>query len=304
MEVVVSHVVVVGLGNMGGGLAARLAGRGIPTVGVDLDASARERAQSEGVSVTASLQEAVPGARAVLTSLPNGPIVHAVWMTPGGLIDLSDVSTILIEMSTVDPQTMTTVASAAAAKGVSTLDCPVSGGPNEARAGTLSLLVGGSDDVIADVEEILDCLGTRHHVGAVGDGKVVKIVNNMMSMGNIVIAAEAFAIGRAAGVDPQRLFDVLSVSGGTSNQFRKRFPRVLAGDFEPGFTVELAEKDMSLAQDLARSMGIPAPAASTVHDMYAVAMAEGLTAKDHVAVLRLYESWSEGRGATSRPSAG
>lgn len=290
-----SHVAVVGLGNMGGGLAARLAASGIPTVGIDPSPAARGRAASEGVRVAEELADALPGARAVISSLPNSAVVRSVWLSPGGIVDLVSPPTVLIEMSTIDPQTMREAAAAAESKGAAALDVPVSGGPREARDGTLSLLVGGRPEVVADVEDVLDALGTRHHVGDVGDGKVVKIVNNMMSMGNIVVAAEAFALGRAAGVDGQRLYEVLSVSGGTSNQFRKRFPRALAGDFEPGFTVELAEKDLSLAQGLARSMSLPIPAASAIRDMYAVAMSEGLAARDHVAVLQMYEAWAAGR---------
>ena len=102
------------------------------------------------------------------------------------------------------------------------------------------------------------------HTGGIGTAKVVKLVNNMMSMGNVLVAAEAFALGVAAGVEPQKLYDVLSVSGGRSHHFTKRFPNALKGDFSPGFKMELGEKDLALAVELGRTMKMPTPSASIV----------------------------------------
>src|SRR6516164_2227111 len=115
----------------------------------------------------------------------------------------------------------------------------------------------------------------------------------MMSMGNVLVAAEAFALGVAAGVDPQTLYDVLSVSGGRSHHFTKRFPNALKGDFSPGFKMELGEKDLALAIALGRSRRLPTPAASAVRELYAMALAEGLRGQDIVALLAMYRRWAE-----------
>jgi 3-hydroxyisobutyrate dehydrogenase len=190
---------------------------------------------------------------------------------------------------------MREVAAAAADQGLAVVDCPVSGSPAEARAGRLVLIAGGDDDSIARAEPIFGLLGTAwKHTGGVGTAKVVKIVNNMMSMGNVLVAAEAFALGVAAGVAADRLYEVLSVSGGRSHHFTKRFPNALKGDFRPGFKIELGEKDLALAIDLGRSLGLPTPAASTVRELYATALAEGLRGQDIVALLSLYRRWAGG----------
>jgi 3-hydroxyisobutyrate dehydrogenase-like beta-hydroxyacid dehydrogenase len=130
------------------------------------------------------------------------------------------------------------------------------------------------------------------HTGDVGTAKVVKIVNNMMSLGNVLVAAEAFALGTSAGVEPNRLFAVLSKSGGRSFHFEKRFPNALRGDFSPGFKIELAEKDLALAVDLGRQMKMPTPAASHARELYALALAEGCRGLDIVGLLTVYSRWA------------
>ncbi|MCU1526560.1 MAG: hypothetical protein JWP75_323 [Frondihabitans sp.] len=291
-----SVIAVIGLGHMGGSVAARLAdASGFEVRGFDPDENARARAAEDGVIDSRSVSDAVAGATIVFTSLPNSAIVRRAWLGAEGLIEVVDRDTVLVELSTIDPDTMRVLGVAAGDRGRGIVDCPVSGGPAEARLGKLTLLVGGEDGVIGRVADTLAVLGTIRRTGAVGSGKVVKIVNNMMSMGNVLVAAEAFAVGVTAGVDAQTLYDVLSVSGGTSQHFTKRFPKALAGDFEPGFTIDLGEKDLALAIELARSVSMPIPAASLARDMYALAMVEGQRGKDIVAMLQMYTTWAANR---------
>ncbi|WP_268235566.1 NAD-binding protein [Agaricicola taiwanensis] len=122
---------------------------------------------------------------------------------------------------------------------------------------------------------------------------MVKIVNNMMSMGNVLVAAESFALGTAAGVDAQILYDVIANSGGRSHHFTKRFPNALKGNFAPGFKMELGEKDLALGIELGRTLHQPTPAASAVREMFSVAMAEGYRGQDIVALLDMYNKWAE-----------
>jgi 3-hydroxyisobutyrate dehydrogenase len=142
-----------------------------------------------------------------------------------------------------------------------------------------------------------------HHVGPLGSGLIVKLVNNVMSMGNMVVAAEAMVLGVKAGVDPRRLFEILSTSGGRSHHFLKRMPNVLAGDFTPNFSIALSKKDVSLALGLAAGLGLPMLVASAVRQVYEAAAAQGLANQDMAAVTRLYEEWA-GVEVRSKEGAG
>ncbi len=285
-------VAMIGLGQMGGAIALRLRACGADVVGYDVAEAARASCAAQGLKVAASMAEAIAGRGLVLTSLPNPAAVDAVWAGPGGLGELASRGQLCIELSSIDPQTMQRVAGRVAATGASVIDCPVSGSPPEAGDGKLVLIVGGAS---ADIERARPVLamfgGTIRVAGGVGTGKVVKIINNMMSMANILVASEAFALGTKAGVEPAVLFDILSVSGGRSSQFLKRFPWVLERDFEPRFKMELGEKDLALGVELGRACGVPTPVASIARELYATALASGLRGRDIVSLLQMYERW-------------
>ncbi|MCC6438414.1 MAG: NAD(P)-dependent oxidoreductase [Acidimicrobiales bacterium] len=285
-------VAVIGLGLMGGNIAARLVERGFTVHGFDPRPDARAAARTAGVLVGDRAADAVADASLVCTSLPDGAVVHTAWCGPDGIVAHAAPATMLVELSTIDPATMREVGERARAAGLRPIDAPVSGGPVEARAGTLSLIVGGRDDDVAAASPVLDALGRVARTGDIGTGKVVKLVNNLMSMGNVAVAAEAFALGEAAGVDPDTLYAVLSGAGGRSHHFTKRFPKARAGDFEPGFTVALGEKDVALGAALGRQLGLPMPAAAAVRELFGVAKAEGLAERDVVSLLQLYRRWS------------
>ena len=285
---------VIGLGNMGGAVASNLARIGHEVVGFDLDARARERAANDGVAIVGSMVEAMDRAEVLITSLPNESVVRSVWLDEDGVASKARSGAFVLELSTIARQTMLDVANRGRRNGLRVIDCPVSGSPAAAREGRLALIVGASREDYEEIRPLLDAMGNSvAHVGDVGMAKVVKLVNNLMAMGNVLVAAEAFQVGVAAGVDPQRLYEVLSTSGGRSHHFVSRFPRALEGDFAPGFSIGLGEKDLALGIDLARSVGVPAPAASTVRSLFSVAMAEGLGSDDIVGLLRMYQKWSE-----------
>jgi 3-hydroxyisobutyrate dehydrogenase-like beta-hydroxyacid dehydrogenase len=261
-------VAVIGMGQMGSGMAGRLRESNLDVVGYDVNADQRARLTKDGFRMASSIAEALEGRTIVLTSLPDPKAVTEAWLGAKG--------SLCIELSTIDPQTMRQVAEAAEARGIAVVDCPVSGSPNEARAGKLILIAGGDRADVARAEPILKRLGSEwKYTGGVGTAKVVKIVNNMMSMGNVLVAAEAFALGVAAGVEPEKLYDVLSVSGGRSHHFTKRFPNALKGDFSPGFKLELGEKDLALGVELGR------------------ALAEGFRGQDIVSLLAMYQNWAK-----------
>ncbi len=286
---------VIGMGQMGSGMAGRLKESGYDIVGYDVNADQRSRLSEAGFTMAGSIREALANRNLVLTSLPDPKAVREAWLGTDGIVAHAGKGSLCIELSTIDPGTMRDVAAAAAARGIAVVDCPVSGSPNEARSGKLILIAGGDRKDVERAEPVLKILGNDwKYTGGVGTAKVVKIVNNMMSMGNVLVASEAFALGVAAGVDPDKLYDVLSVSGGRSHHFTKRFPNAIKGDFSPGFKMELGEKDMALAIDLGRSTKMPTPTASTVRELFSIALAEGYRGQDIVALLAMYQRWAKG----------
>lgn len=288
-------IAVVGTGLMGGNMAQALKDAGLDVIGYDVSQESVANLRGRGVEATNDLSKAIVDADVIVSSLPNSEIVRSALMSGGGVIDTAKPGALLIEMSSIDPETMKQVERACADRGIRALDVPVSGGPNEARAGTLVLLVGGSETDIALGKPVLDVLGGSQFVtGEVGTAKVVKLVNNVMTMGNILVASEAFAMGTAAGVDPEKLFSVLSESGGRSHQFLKRFPNALKRNFDPGFKMQLGEKDVALAVDVARSMSQPMPMASLIREMYQMALGLGYRDRDIVALVDMYQRIGDG----------
>ena len=283
----------VGLGTMGGPMARRLAAQGHQVTGYDVDAARAARAREGGVTLATSPAGAAEQADAVLSSLPDPATLRRVYLGADGVLGTVKAGATLVDLSTVDPDTWREVAIAAGAKGVDCLDAPVSGGPTEAGTGKLVFLVGGETAVLERCRPLLMTLGTEiHHVGPLGSGQIIKLVNNVMSIGNVAVAAEAMVLGVKAGMDPQRLFDILSTSGGRSHHFLKRFPNVLAGDFTPYFGIGLSRKDIGLALGMAARLEVPMLVASTVRQVYEAAHAQGFGGLDMAGVTRLYEEWT------------
>lgn len=283
---------VLGLGTMGGAMARRLAAAGYAVTGYDPSLARAAEAGAAGVRLAPS-PAAAADADLVLSSLPHPAALRQAYLGPDGALDGARAGMTLIDTSTVDPESWREVAAAAAGRGVDCLDAPVSGGPAEAGSGELVFLVGGEAAVLERCRPVLAALGsTIHHAGPLGSGHVVKLVNNLMSMANVLAAAEGMVLGVKAGVDPQRLFDILSTTGGRSHHFLKRFPHVLRGDFAPRFSVALSRKDLSLALGLAARLGIPLVTTAAARQMYEAAAAEGLDNGDMAGVIRLYERWA------------
>jgi 3-hydroxyisobutyrate dehydrogenase len=293
----------IGLGAMGGAMAGHLVKNGYVVTGYDVSAERAEAAARAGVGRAATPAEAAAGADVVMSSLPHPASVRASYLGPDGVVSSARAGAVLVDLSTVDPDTWKDVAHAAAARGLACLDAPVSGGPVEAGSGKLVFLVGGDAAVLERCRPLFTVLGTEiHHVGPLGSAQVVKIVNNVMSMGNVAVAAEAMVLGVKAGMDPQRLFDILSTSGGRSHHFLKRFPNVLAGDFAPRFSIALSRKDLGLATRLAESLGVPMLTMAIVRQVYEAAAAAGLDGQDMAAVTALFERWA-GVQVRSEPPA-
>jgi 3-hydroxyisobutyrate dehydrogenase len=283
----------IGLGIMGSRMAKVLLQAGHEVAVFDVDGKAVEALRTVGASACASAREVAQRSDVVFSSLPFPATVKTVYLGPDGVLDGVRPGAVLIDMSTVDPETTRAVSAAAGARHVAYLDAPVSGGFREAETGKLVIIVGGDREAFEKVKDVLAVLGsTIHYAGPSGAGNIVKLVNNVMSMGNMLIAAEAFVLGVKSGMDGKTLFDILRTSAGRSYHFEKRLPNILARNFEPGFTIDLARKDIGLAIDMARSQDMPVPAMSLLHQLYNASSALGEGKNDFASIVKLFESWA------------
>ncbi len=291
------QICVLGLGTMGSAIASRLRSAGWVVCGRDTDPAAERRAGGAGVR-TAN-DDDIRHADVVISCLPADEAVVQALTGPSGLLSLMRRGSTLVETSTILPATIRAIQSVASAAGIQVIDCGLSGGPAEASTGTVTLLVGGSPETIGAAEQILAHLGSIVRAGEVGDAKAIKLVNNVMSIGNVVIAAEAFNLGLQAGISGPRLMEVLSTTGGRSHQFLKRFPMLLEGDFKPRFALALGLKDVRLAMRLGEQLGLRLETAAAIAGRLEQAVEAGLGMEDLVAVAKLGETAEAPRGSAS-----
>ncbi len=249
----------VGLGNMGRPMSARLGAAGFRVAAFDVDARARERAAGNaGVDVVPTLGAVAAGTRAVILILPNSEIVGRVVLDEG-LLGAMEPGSLLIDMSSSDPTETRALAAKVTAHGVRLLDAPVSGGVAGARAGTLTIMVGGAEDDLGECRTVLEALGKDViRVGDVGAGHALKALNNLLSATSLLASAEALIAAQEFGLDPQVVLDVVNRSTGKSWSTELKLPKfVLSGGFDSGFGLRLMLKDMRIAAGLARAMGTP-----------------------------------------------
>ncbi len=269
-----SRIAFIGLGNMGGGMAANLAARGHDVRAFDLSDEALARAEAAGCTVAPSAAEAVSGADAVVTMLPAGAHVASVWR--GSVFPHAAPGTLLIDCSTIDVATARQLADEALAYGLLAVDAPVSGGIAAASAGTLTFMVGGSDDAWERAQPILADMGKAViHAGAAGAGQTAKICNNMLLGASMVATAEAFLLASSLGLDPQRFYDIASVSSGQCWSMTSYCPLPGVGPespadrgYEGGFAAALMLKDLRLAAQAAADAGARTPMGDRARQLY------------------------------------
>lgn len=281
----------VGLGAMGRPMASNILKAGYSLTVCDVVAAAVEDMKARGAKAANGPKEVALNSDVVLISLPNSSIVEEVVSDKEGLLTGSHQGQILIDLSSVTPSHTKKMASLAAAQGVDYLDAPVSGGVSGADAGTLTIMVGGEKTALDRCQEVLQVIGKKiYHVGPVGSGDVIKLVNNLLLGVNMVAVAEAMTLGVKAGIDPQVLFEIISSSSGRSYALEAKVPNfVLKGKFDPGFTVNLQYKDLEMAVQTAKELGIPLVMANFAQQVYETARAKGLGKKDISAVITLNE---------------
>ncbi len=282
----------IGLGNMGGGMAANLVKAGHDVRAFDLSEEALARAREHGAAGFPSVREAVDGAEAVVSMLPNGAIVERVYSAD--VIGHAPTAALLLDCSTIDVATARAVAAAADAAGYAMVDAPVSGGIAAANAGTLTFMVGGSDEAFARAEPILAAMGKAViHAGAAGSGQAAKICNNMLLGASMIATCESFRLAEKLGLDQQTFFDIASKASGQNWSMTSYCPVPGVGPATPadngyqgGFATALMLKDLKLAMAAAKDAGAEVPMGDLAERLYAAFDADGNGGLDFSAIIR------------------
>ena len=263
----------IGLGNMGGPMAANLVKAGHKVVAFDLVAASRDQAMADGASVAESSVAAVKGADAVITMLPAGKHVLSVWTD---VIPSMSKETLIVDCSTIDVESAKEAHTLAAKHGMASVDAPVSGGTGGAKGATLTFMCGGEDKAFAAAKPVLEKMGKRIvHCGGGGAGQAAKICNNMILGISMIAVGEAFALAEKLGLSHQALFDVASTSSGQCWSLTSYCPvpgpvptSPANNDYKPGFASALMVKDLTLAQDAAKAAGAATPLGKHAQEIY------------------------------------
>ena len=288
----------IGLGNMGAPMAANLVKSGEHVLGFDVVAASREASARDGVQIVASARSTVENADVVITMLPAGAHVLSVW---DDIVPLARQGTLFIDCSTIDVASARKAHVLAAARGIATLDAPVSGGVGGAKAATLTFMVGGSEHAFAHGKPILERMGKRVvHCGEAGNGQVAKICNNMILGASMIAVSEAFVLGEKLGLSHQAMFDVVSASSGQCWSLTSYCPvpgpvpaSPANNGYKAGFAADLMLKDLKLAREAAHSVHAAAALGAHAAEIYQAFAAEGHGAADFSAVINLVRERSK-----------
>ncbi|HVI64185.1 MAG TPA: 3-hydroxyisobutyrate dehydrogenase [Bradyrhizobium sp.] len=263
----------IGLGNMGGPMAANLVKAGYKVVAFDLVEASRNQAKSDGAAVAESAAAAVKGADTVVTMLPAGKHVLTVW---NEVVPIMTKGTLIIDCSTIDVESSKAAHVLAAKHGVGSVDAPVSGGTGGAKAATLTFMCGGDEKSFAAAKPVLEKMGKKIvHCGGAGAGQGVKICNNMVLAISMIGVSEAFSLAEKLGLSHQAVFDVVSTSSGQCWSLTSYCPvpgpvptSPANNDYKPGFASALMVKDLTLAQDAAKAAGAVTPLGKHAQEIY------------------------------------
>ncbi|WIX99666.1 2-hydroxy-3-oxopropionate reductase [Amycolatopsis mongoliensis] len=283
----------IGLGVMGAPMAAHLVAAGHDVSGYDVHTAAGEKLAAAGGRAATSVADAVAGAAVVITMLPNHPQVEEVVLAAGGVLDTAEPGTLLIDMSTIRPETSIEVANTARDKKIRVLDAPVSGGQAGAEQASLSIMVGGEAADFEAAKPVFDAVGkTIVHVGPHGAGQVVKAANQLVVGGIYGLVAEAIVLLEASGVDAAVGLDVLAGGLAGSRILELKRKSMVERQFAPGFRIDLHHKDMGIALAAARQADVALPLTGLVAQLVAAGRAMGYGSLDHSALLKVVEQLS------------
>ena len=292
-----ANIAFIGLGNMGGGMAANLA-KSHKVFAFDLSQDALDKAKAAGCEIAPSANDAVKNAQCIVTMLPAGAHVKSVYLGDDGILANAPKNSLFLDCSTIDIESAREVAKVAITMGHEFCDAPVSGGVAAANAGTLTFMVGGENSSFKKAKPILENMGKKiFHAGANGNGQAAKICNNMLLGIHMIGTSEAFSLAKKLGLDAQTFFDISSVSSGQNWSMTSYCP--VAGpvptspannDYKAGFAAGMMLKDLRLASQAASNVKAATPMGANALSLYSIMEQQGMDAMDFSAIIKLFDN--------------
>ncbi len=279
----------IGLGIMGSGMAMNIHKAGFPLIVYNRTRSKAEPFARLGIPVANSPREVAERSDIVIDMVTDAPDVEQVLLGENGVVYGAHPGLIVVDMSTNSPDYAKYFAGKLAQYGIEFLDAPVTGGDKGAREGTLTIMVGGKYEVFLKVKPVFEAMGkTIIYAGDVGSGQLLKLLNQIVVGLNMMAVAEAMALAKRAGIDMEKLYTVLSTGAGNSFTVQYYMPKMMKGDYEPGFRAAHLRKDLRYVVELANKLNVPLPGTSLLLQLYNSLVAKGLGEKGTQALLKLY----------------
>ena len=283
----------IGLGIMGKPMAKNLLKAGYDLVVTDLNQEAVAELAAAGAQAEANGAGVAGACQVVITMVPNSPHVRAAVLGENGVAQGAKPGTVLIDMSSIDPTESKAIGAELAKKGIEMLDAPVSGGEPKAIDGTISVMVGGKRELFDRYYDLLMAMaGSVVYVGELGSGNVAKLANQIVVAVNIAAVAEALTFAKKAGTDPELVYQAIRGGLAGSTVMDAKAPMMLAGNFKPGFRVELHIKDLTNALNAAHAISAPVPLSGQLMEIMQSVKADGCDKEDHSSIVRFYEKLS------------
>ena len=279
----------VGLGMMGGPMAANVLKAGHQLVAFDIDQTKTSHFASLGAQIASSPADVARRAHIVISMVDTTAQAEEVIVGPKGFIAGAKAGDVVVSMSTIDPMALKTMHQTLAEKGIDLIDAPVAGYDEGARRGTLKAWVGGEESALEKCRPVLKSMTSEiRHLGSIGQGTMMKLVNNMLAQAGRILVVEALVMGAKAGLDPQTMVDVIGKSSGNSDVFQYTAPRVVSRKFE-GPRMDITYKDLELETQVAKALQVPMFMANVAQQVYQMGRAAGLGSEETSAIVKVYE---------------
>ena len=293
----------IGMGNMGRPMATRLASKGYDVRAYDIRPEASQGLEEVGILWAGSIREITQTSSVLITMVLKAEQVREIILGSEGILETASSGTVVLEMTSSDPAVTREVGLKCAEKEILLIDAPVSGGVEAARKGTLTIMVGGEEEAVDRVRPVLMAMGkTIVHMGSLGSGHAMKLMNNFISATTLSATAEVVALACKAGISAERVVEVLQTSTGTSDAVTRKFPQHIFPNEEIGFTIDIMQKDVKTYLQFAQEMGIPTFVSSSVYNLWNLHTIEGRGQQDAIHFVEPYERWcgSQIRGITKK----
>lgn len=280
----------IGLGNMGFRMSKNLAKKAYSLIVYDINKEAVENLAAMGAEKASSPRELAAKSDVIITMLPNSKLVEMVVLGANGVIEGIKKGSVLIDMSSSNPESTKRISAELVKNGADMIDAPVSGGIAGAENATLAIMVGGQEETVKTYIPLLEAMGKKITVmGPIGAGHTMKVVNNYLSACAMAATAEAVTVAAKAGLSPQRVIEVIQGSTGRSDSSDRKFPNYVFKNEKYNFSIDLICKDLALYIDVAKEMKVPALISNVTYQLWEIAKAEQYT--DMTDIVDLYEKW-------------